>query len=735
MKSKFTKGTTLFIVTLLLLIVAFTQMGTRKPNYMLRLFNGNNLYCEDLATCVAAANTAGGGTVFISTPASGSNATATITDTVLVGINQTAKVKLQLGPGVRIICNLTGAKIWKDCFDLADGSSIIGDASAPTLNASTQTSRPIIQVKAGSKVNNIIAAQDWSGAVQQGIDVEGVSLALEDSTALVADGMLHIVGLFSGTKFDSIDPNGIYNTIGILVDNFDTTTFNNGTNGLTAAAVGSVVTMTLPASATATPSAHHLNWNSNITVAGCSGGTAPNPANANGNYTLSNLGSGAGTAADAQTVFQYTAAASVGTGTVTGCTFVAKTPTFGTGQAITSVIEIDNIVSFGSGVSNGQRPMVISQNGGGNVGALTLGGTQNYENMATGGKAFEINGNGCSSCIQGINIPGHLHMEPLGTGTGLYIRDAFGIAVGGIDVSGSGTTAIQISQSGTNRTGGIVIGPIYNLNWTTTLNNSINGDQINSNGSNGMLTTGYVFNGGTFGGPANTLDNPEDVSQMLLRDDFIGNSLGNAPFLLGWTSHVTGTGAITVANGTWPFSGAAAIATGATNASFSSLALDRSGETIIQAPATNSHWSNTFALGISTVTAGTTRVRFGFGTATNTTNIPTNGIYFRYDTDAGIADTTVKICYDVASVETCANTTFAPPTSFVRYRMHSDTAGKVCASVNGGTEVTICPSGCTATATAPAGNFTPFIQIVNDQAVNYTLTLDFWAYKQWALTR
>ena len=131
--------------------------------------------------------------------------------------------------------------------------------------------------------------------------------------------------------------------------------------------------------------------------------------------------------------------------------------------------------------------------------------------------------------------------------------------------------------------------------------------------------------------------------------------------------------------------------------------------------------------------------RFGLGT-NQTTQGPTTGIYFRYDTNK--SDTTIKACNTASSTETCSDTGITPVAgSFYDAFIWSPSAGHVSMTIGSvdlsvaqTTAVTICSSGCTITAT-PATGFTPYTNVFPNSASAVTVGVDYFQLLQGGLTR
>ena len=250
-------------------------------------------------------------------------------------------------------------------------------------------------------------------------------------------------------------------------------------------------------------------------------------------------------------------------------------------------------------------------------------------------------------------------------------------------------------------------------------------------------TNGVIFEHSA-GGPVqcvNGLQISDDYNSLDIRDDFLGGgtggtSIGEFGWALNW-----GAGAPTVAINT-------------------SIIQNHPGVVNITTPATSGvgftldlpaiYTSSTgFLLRFIAESSSISNVgwRMGGGT-TATTQGSATGAYFRYDTKAGIADTTWHACNVAGSTETCVDTGITPQASkFYNVVIYSLYAGQVAMSIGSGdlglamsTPTTICASGCTITAT-PNGYFAPYVNYFTNAATAVTLTVDYAEIKQSPIVR
>jgi hypothetical protein len=221
-------------------------------------------------------------------------------------------------------------------------------------------------------------------------------------------------------------------------------------------------------------------------------------------------------------------------------------------------------------------------------------------------------------------------------------------------------------------------------------------------------------------------------------DEFSGGYIGTSQSIgnLKWgTTLITATGctfgASTNSSNTHP--GVLAVTTPAVSTDGCSMYLGTgapAGATGILGT-TGSWWSEYIA---QTSTITNMAWRLGFGTPATAATIPTNGIYFRFDTT--LSDTTIMACVDTTSTETCTSTGQTPvANTFYDYYINSVTAATIVFQVGANAPVTICASGCTATATPPTALVVPMLINVTETSGATTTALDYFQFVQSGLTR
>ncbi len=190
-------------------------------------------------------------------------------------------------------------------------------------------------------------------------------------------------------------------------------------------------------------------------------------------------------------------------------------------------------------------------------------------------------------------------------------------------------------------------------------------------------------------------------SQMCLDEEFPHTGTTTTTVgTYGWQLRAVVGGTATVAYQavTYPHLGVVRLSSPAVILDGGSLGLDGNAAALGDL-STNTNWDSTFIFKLVQTT--TTRFRMGLVIGTPAT-VPSDGLYLRYDTFAGIADTTWMFCKNVASGgEVCQNSGSAVDTNWHRLRIRSSVAGQVAFSLDGGAELclTTAASGC-----SPAGN-------------------------------
>jgi hypothetical protein len=151
----------------------------------------------------------------------------------------------------------------------------------------------------------------------------------------------------------------------------------------------------------------------------------------------------------------------------------------------------------------------------------------------------------------------------------------------------------------------------------------------------------------------------------------------------------------------------------------------------------NAGWISTWNTAISATT--NVRYRVGFANGGSTSAVPTNGIYFCYDTVSGCGSlsssaTTWAACVDSSSTETCFNTGVTVTTSYFKFSLASSTAGSVSFWVGGSSLLTIC-STCTDAATPPTAALAPEAIVVTNSTTQINASLEYFNFLVLGLNR
>ena len=253
--------------------------------------------------------------------------------------------------------------------------------------------------------------------------------------------------------------------------------------------------------------------------------------------------------------------------------------------------------------------------------------------------------------------------------------------------------------------------------------------------------TSYTFRDNLLNTSGTVDFDPDDVSTFQLRDDFSYGTLAATSITNGqmaWTISAIGTSTAVVTGQTpaLPNIGVVRVATASVAAG--------NGNTI--SPLTTSTLL-TFAWGLHSDIPWKLRwifrlnsnasVRFHVGTASTTSSAPAAGFGIRYDTDAaakcGAPDTTnfSFYSYNSGTGDACA-ASIPVDANFHALTARSDgtTANKVWLSVDGGSEISVCASGCTLTATVASSALAFVESIIADAgtASSVSFDQDFFAF-------
>lgn len=128
------------------------------------------------------------------------------------------------------------------------------------------------------------------------------------------------------------------------------------------------------------------------------------------------------------------------------------------------------------------------------------------------------------------------------------------------------------------------------------------------------------------------------------------------------------------------------------------------------------------------------RFRIGLFPAGSGSVEPSSGIWVRFDTNAGFADTNFRYICRSASTDTNVDSTIAGDTAFHRIRIRSLTSGNIkfqlysASGVAQGSEQTI-------STNVPTTNMSPGVCLVSDTTAAKTADLDFFSFRYTGLAR
>jgi hypothetical protein len=328
-----------------------------------------------------------------------------------------------------------------------------------------------------------------------------------------------------------------------------------------------------------------------------------------------------------------------------------------------------------------------------------------------------------------------------GTGQSSY-------AVGDV-LYASGATALSkladVAAGSYLRSGGVTTAPVWS---TTTLPNSATtGDLLYASGSNtyanlaapaeGLLLTGK----GTSTAPAWV--DPIVPADFVFIEEFptaaTGGSGGTGT--LGWSVRTIGgapsiTGQSAVAN----HFGIARLTTTASTGQGGYMGLDNNSAAVLTNINTLPGTLDAYMVLALTQTT-TTRMRVGLLTPSATTVQAADGVFIRYDTNAGFADTNFMLCRRASSdTEACVSTGTAANTSYHTFHVYTTTSSPttINATVDGGSVVcmTTAGSGCGLNSTTfPTAGLSPGNIVVTDTNGAISVDFDYWSMRARGLSR
>ena len=299
--------------------------------------------------------------------------------------------------------------------------------------------------------------------------------------------------------------------------------------------------------------------------------------------------------------------------------------------------------------------------------------------------------------------------------------------------------------------------PYYHSSSNTRLGVGTNGQCLTSNGTDplwgacgggsGTVTsigagTGLSSSGSnpiTSSGTLSVDCDPMNMTTVCLHEEFAPTSGPTTSNIgsLGWNLvQIGGTASAAVSAGSsWPHLGVISFHTPATSGQGANLSLSTNGAYGLGELGGNCCWTSYFEFSFGTASGAVYRI--GYGDTGQGTAIPQyGGWYLRFDPSLATPDTTLHLCNNLSGTETCQDTGLSPDTNWHKLAIRSVAAAKIGITLDAGTEVTVCSSGCTITAT-PYNNpiVEPFFQAVsNTSSTMEWLYADFWRFKATGLS-
>ena len=237
---------------------------------------------------------------------------------------------------------------------------------------------------------------------------------------------------------------------------------------------------------------------------------------------------------------------------------------------------------------------------------------------------------------------------------------------------------------------------------------------------------------------ANLDFNPVDTSTFYMREDFTVFYSGGGPVqgfqAPSWGVRTLGGGSNNVAQqaSLWPHLGVVREANAGAGKGTSIEFWGTNGETHLGNLVANALWDSAFIFRPNNT--ADIRLRLGFTTNVGIEN--PNWFGLRFDTHIGFVDTNFMLCRaNGAGTESCYDTGVAADTNWHKLRIRSLVAGTVRLTIDAGTELTICATGCDLNGTLPSGGYAPFFTQAADAAGTVSMDIDLFAFKARGLSR
>ncbi len=237
----------------------------------------------------------------------------------------------------------------------------------------------------------------------------------------------------------------------------------------------------------------------------------------------------------------------------------------------------------------------------------------------------------------------------------------------------------------------------------------------------------------------NTDFTPLDLNVIDFDEEFLVGSATNGSIgIYGWNiNNIAGTStAAGITGGGWPrVGGFLKLASANVLGNGAWLTINQGNLGLTVNLSGNTGWDSYFGFQFGSATGAVYRI--GYSTAAATTVVAASGYYLRFDPSLGSPDTTLHICNDLVTVETCFDTTLAADTNIHKLRIRSIAAGTVGLTLDSGAETTICSGACTINqAPSATTSLSPAFEVVsNTVATIEQLNIDFWKFKARGLAR
>lgn len=233
-----------------------------------------------------------------------------------------------------------------------------------------------------------------------------------------------------------------------------------------------------------------------------------------------------------------------------------------------------------------------------------------------------------------------------------------------------------------------------------------------------------------FGAGGNfTLDfNPLDTSTVWIYEDFHGGATSSGQIgTHGWlTNSIGASPTVSRVVAALPNSGIFRFTTTSTAAQGTYVSLGGTGFEMLGELGSVTNWESVWIFRLGATSS--VRFRIGLAAAAAAAAEPNNGVWLRFDTSTGFADTNFQFETRSASSSTVASTGVAGDTGWHKLHIRSTSTGTISFSLDGGAEQNI-------TSTVPTVALTPFLIIVTDTTAARSADADLFVFKIRGLNR